>query len=264
MKTLTVIITLLATLCLSPCNAAAPDGKQWQGRHVAFLGDSMTDPKQPNQIYWQFLGEWLGLVPVVYGVNGNQWSNLPRQIDKLDTQPRTDAIIILAGTNDYNANVPLGEWFDYDSLGTVVNGREVTRLHRTANLDPSTFRGRINRVLGRLKESYPDAQIILLTPIHRGYATFGATNIQPEESFANALGLFIDDYVQVVKQAADVWSVTVIDTNSLCGLYPLAQSNLKCFRNGKTDRLHPNTEGHRRIAEVVAGQLLSMPAGFVR
>ena len=46
------------------------------------------------------------------------------------------------------------------------------------------------------------------------------TASQPEESFANPLGLYIDDYVRVIKEAGDVWAVPVIDLGSICGLSP--------------------------------------------
>ena len=65
-------------------------------------------------------------------------------------------------------------------------------------MDESTFRGRINRVLSYLKSNFPQQQIILLTPIHRAQARFSADNIQPEEAFPNRLGLYIDDYVEVI------------------------------------------------------------------
>lgn len=38
--------------------------------------------------------------------------------------------------------------------------------------------------MSHLIESFPAAHIVLLTPIHRGYATFGAGNVQPDESDA--------------------------------------------------------------------------------
>ena len=45
----------------------------------------------------------------------------------------------------------------------------------------------------------------LLTPIHLGYATLGAGNVQPDETYANTLGLWISDYFDVVKEAVAKW-----------------------------------------------------------
>jgi len=61
---------------------------------------------------------------------------------------------------------------------------------------------------------------------------------------------------------ANIWAVPVIDLNSLSGLYPLLDEHTRYFRNADTDRLHPGTEGHRRLAYVLAYQLLAYPAKF--
>ena len=107
-----------------------------------------------------------------------------------------------------------------------------------------------------------DSQVILLTPIHRGYARFGDNNIQPDESYPNSLGLYADAYVDAVKEAANVWAVPVIDLNSICGLYPNADSHARYFHDAQSDRLHPNAEGHYRMAKALAYQLSSYPANF--
>lgn len=105
-------------------------------------------------------------------------------------------------------------------------------------------------------------QIILLTPIHRAQARFSKENIQPEESFPNKLGLYVDEYVNVVKEAANVWAVPVIDLNSISGLYPLLDEHAPYFHDAQTDRLHPNANGHYRMAKALAYQLLAYPANF--
>ena len=102
----------------------------------------------------------------------------------------------------------------------------------------------------------------LLTPIHRSYAKFGEKNVQPDESFPNRIGLYIDSYVEAVKEAGNVWAVPVIDLNALCGLYPNTPAHAKYFANKDTDRLHPNADGHYRIAKTLARQLASLPANF--
>ena len=174
-----------------------------------------------------------------------------------------DAIVVFAGTNDYNGGVPLGEWYDTGERETVVGGGVKTvRKYRTPVMSGATFRGRINMLMDFLKTHYPDKQIMMLTPIHRAYACFGPDNVQPDERFANSIGAFFDEYVDAVREAAGVWAVPVIDLNSLSGLYPLNDSFVHCFSNGKTDRLHPNAEGHRRMALTIACQMMALPATF--
>ena len=122
-----------------------------------------------------------------------------------------------------------------------------------------TFKGRINKVMAFLKENFPNKQIILLTPIHRGFANFGGSNVQPDESFPNRLGLYVDSYVDAVKEAGNVWAVPVIDLNAICGLMPNLPSHSQFFANEKRDRLHPNAKGHERMGLAIAYQLLGYP-----
>ena len=73
----------LLGFCAAVCPAYAGDGDhplpvagtQWKGRKVAFMGDSITDKAHvgTTKNYWQYLQEMLGLVPFVYGINGQQW-----------------------------------------------------------------------------------------------------------------------------------------------------------------------------------------------
>ena len=53
-----------------------------------------------------------------------------------------------------------------------------------------------------------------------------------------------DDYVQAVKEAANIWSVPVIDLNAVSGLNPMIEEHLPLFRDPSFDRLHPNSKGH--------------------
>ena len=284
MKRLAIII---AVLCLALPAAAKPKAEiksQWRGARVAYLGDSITDKRQvekgQNDTYWLYLESMLGIESYVYGISGHQWSQIPGQTEKLIKEhgQDVDAIMIFVGTNDYNANVPLGEWFTEEVVNVEVTGPKrsksgvmAERKKRTVAMDKNTVRGRINIALSQLKQVYPTKQIILLTPIHRGLALLSDSNIQPDELHANGVGEYIDAYVDVVKEAGNVWAVPVIDLNSICGLYPLEESNAlywrrpslgKSEKSGKKriDRLHPNSAGHLRMARCLAYQLLGYPA----
>lgn len=267
---------ILLFLCFTLlCAAAAAQPllpSQWDGARVAFLGDSITDARQigtTNDVYWHMLEDILGIKPYVYGISGHRMNQIIGQGERLEREygQEVDAIIVFIGTNDYNGSIPLGEWYSYSYEKTLVANRmegrgEIVRKKRELIYDDDTFRGRANTTLRWLKTHYPDKQIIFLTPIHRGYATFGESNIQPPESFSNACGLFIEDYIEAVRELARVWAVPVIDLDSISGLYPLVDEQAHYFRNADTDRLHPNTEGHRRMAWALAYQLLGYPSGF--
>ncbi|MBP5641213.1 MAG: SGNH/GDSL hydrolase family protein [Victivallales bacterium] len=239
---------------------------QWSGKKVAFLGDSITDKVHvgTEKNYWQFLNEWLGLEHLVYGINGHRMIDILGQAKKLHDEhgDNVDAIFIFAGTNDFNGGVPMGEWWSTAMEEVNSHGRLMVKQRRHFLMDETTFRGRINIVMAYLKETFPLQQIVLMTPIHRGFATFGGTNIQPEESFTNDIGLYVDEYIQAIKDAGNIWAVPVIDLNSISGLYPLTPSHAPFFHVADTDLLHPGAEGHRRMALAMAYQMLSLPATF--
>lgn len=241
---------------------------QWNKKRVAFLGDSMTQKWQrgdtPRIVFWEYLEKILDIEPYVYGISGHQWTGVYGQAQKLKKEHDVDvdAIIIFAGTNDYMHDTPIGKFYNETAKETNFNGITMVRKYRTPDLNDTTFCGRINKVMSFLKNNYPDQQIVIMTPIHRAFATFKATNVQPEESFANGLGLYLDEYVKVLREAASVWAVPLIDLYSVSGLYPMADSQAKYFMSKKTDLLHPGSLGNMRLAKTINYKLMSLPATF--
>lgn len=259
-----------AILCLWLVQPSFPQpfpGHPWQGRRVAYFGDSITDPRNngSKKKYWGFLSDWLRIEPYVYGVSGRQWDDIPRQAARLKAEHGDgfDAILIFMGTNDYNAGVPIGEWFTERPERVVAGIHEpkhpVDRRHRYPVMADSTYRGRINKALDCVKRLFPTKQIVLLTPIHRAEFYANESNWQPREDYTNKCGEYIDAYVGAVKEAGNLWAVPVIDMNTLCGFYPLMDEHARFFKDAATDRLHPNDEGHRRMALALAAQLWSLP-----
>ncbi|MFA6816441.1 MAG: SGNH/GDSL hydrolase family protein [Lentisphaeria bacterium] len=239
---------------------------QWSGKKIAFLGDSITDKNHigTSQNYWQILEEQLGIIPFVYAVNGHNWSHIPSQINELETEigNNLDAIFIFMGTNDYNSSRPLGKWWILKEEEVNNNGTIKKKMRRSPDMDPTTFRGLINFNMAYLKEHFPLQQIVLLTPIHRGFACFSETNIQPEESYPNDIGLYLDSYITVIRETSSIWAVPVIDLYCLSGLFPITDSHGLFFHDAANDRLHPNVNGHKRIAQTILYQMLTLPASF--
>ncbi|MBR1463011.1 MAG: SGNH/GDSL hydrolase family protein [Prevotella sp.] len=276
---LTVLLTAGFLLC---CVQAFPHKKDekksvqtlwahpWQGKRVAYLGDSITDPRNTGsqKKYWNFLQEWLDITPYVYGVSGRQWNDIPRQAEQLKKEHGDDfdAILIFIGTNEFNSGVPIGEWWD-ETTAEVMAGihqakRMEVRRQRKPSMNSETYRGRINIALDTVKRMFPTKQVVLLTPIHRAIFYRSETNWQPDESYQNKCGEWMDAYVNAVKEAGNIWAVPVIDWNASCGLFPLMQENLQYFANPENDQLHPNDAGQERMARTLLYQLLTLPCTF--
>ncbi len=267
-------IILSVIVCLFVCMQAHSQAlfqHPWQGKRVAYLGDSITDPnnKGARKKYWSWLQDWLQITPYVYGVSGRQWDDIPRQANKLKDEHGNDfdAILIFMGTNDYNRGIPLGEWWDErETMVEYGHGGQakqmVARRQRTPAKTNETYRGRINIALDSLKRMFPDKQIVLLTPIHRSDFHANDKNWQCDESYTNRCGLYIDEYINAVKEAANIWAVPVIDWNASCGLFPLIAAHGQYFKDSKTDLLHPNDKGQQRMARTLMYQLLTLPCVF--
>ncbi|MDE5750132.1 MAG: SGNH/GDSL hydrolase family protein [Duncaniella sp.] len=262
------LLCLLVGLAIAlPSVTQDPLPHPWAGKKVAFIGDSITDPrnKAAGKKYWDILRERLGITPWVYAVSGRQWDDVPRQAGLLASEhgDDVDAIIIFMGTNDYNNAVPLGRWYD-ERMEEVEYGhryarRPEARMKRTPSMDPTTYRGRINIALDSLKRSYPTKQIVLLTPIHRSDFHANEKNWQCSEEYQNRCGEYLQAYVDAVKEAGQVWSIPVIDLSADCGLYPLHDEMARYFNDPATDRLHPNDLGHQRMGATLLYRLSALP-----
>lgn len=243
----------------------------WQGKRVGYIGDSITDPNSYGdkiRKYWSFLEEWLGITPYVYGVSGRQWNDVVRQADLLKKEhgDEVDAILVFLGTNDFNHGVPVGEWYTEQEEQVMAARGEpkklVTRKRRTLIMSDETYKGRINIGIQHLKKLFPDKQIILLTPLHRSFADFGEKNVQPDESYQNRSGEYMDVYIDAIKEAGNLWGIPVIDFNAVTGLNPMVEEQVSYFYDAGFDRLHPSTKGQERMARTLMYQLLMYPATF--
>lgn len=239
----------------------------WQGKRVAYFGDSITDPRNgaASQKYWNLLQKWLGITPYVYAVSGRQWDDIPRQTDQLlhEHGDSVDAIIIFMGTNDYNNGVPIGKWYE-ERDEEVMYGhgqmkKMVPRRRQYLCMDNKTYVGRINIAMDKVKRTYPTKQIVVLTPIHRAQFHANDKNWQSPEDYTNQCGLYLQSYIDATKQVSNIWSIPVIDLNAVSGLQPMLDEHAQYFNNPETDRLHPNNLGHERMAKTLMYQLLTLP-----
>ncbi len=235
---------------------------RWNGKRVAIIGDSISDSTRvgTTRCWWEMLADSLQLNPVCYARNGATVLDMHGQVEKARAEQEASGkawhlIIVFGGTNDFNASVPLGDIYNVEKAVTNKNGKECELLHRSYNTDNATFCGRVNNLLSALKTHFPQARVLMLSPVHRGYAAFGNTNVQPDELWANEQDLFLEDYIHCLGQAGRAWAVPMLDTHIHTQLFPLYNSYDGYINRVDTDRLHPNTRGHHSISLSVQGYL---------
>lgn len=248
----------------------------WVGKKVAFLGDSITEGVNADKRYWQYLEELIGISSTCYGISGAMWKPTDTHKDIL-TQAQSavasgidfDAVFMFAGVNDFYNDVPLGEWWTEVDYQTQIQDRGLIKKRVLTTGETECEKGYINDAIKFVKQNYPRAQVILMTPIHKGFAgsrAMGSTYSKDDELASNKSLLYLDSYVNAVREASSIWSCPLIDLYSDNGIIPWLDEYKGAYMNPKedvtkSDCTHPSKYGHWRIARTIASKLISIPCG---
>lgn len=203
------------------------------GLKINFLGDSITEGAKvtdtENNIYWQRLRNNDGCIVRGYGVGGtriakqNSPSDNPRtdldfifRVDDMD--PDADAIVVFGGTNDFGH-------------GDAAMGKMDDRCD-------NTFYGALHTLYTKLINKYPQAQIIVMTPLHRlnekaAYNNRGLRNVGT-----------LEDYVNAIIKVAGYYSIPVLDLYRVSGMNPEVEIIREKYM---PDGLHPSDAGQEKI-----------------
>ncbi|MBQ8822337.1 MAG: SGNH/GDSL hydrolase family protein [Lachnospiraceae bacterium] len=151
--------------------------------------------------------------------------HFPAVVDELEQikMEKLEYLLIEYGTNDYYAGVQ------------VENPEDP--------FDEYTYAGSLRSALKRLKKSFPEVRIILLSPTYSWYLITG-DNCETVE-FG---GGYLKDYVDVVAAVAEEFDVEYLDLYT--DLFPGREYEAAGIYT--SDGLHPNEAGREKIAEVIA------------
>lgn len=208
----------------------------WADKNAIFVGDGITAGIGcEGDKYWQLLEQMLefGSVSTVTSAEGTVSSTgtgsaeCDSLTDIYDTVPEADLITIFMGTNDYGYDTPIGAITDTSDV---------------------SFLGALNVIIPALQAKYPNARIVFVTPLHRyGYGVNSATGeTHTYDSIPNGAGHTLEDYVNAIIEACAKYGVDVIDLYNELELDPESEETREYYME---DGLHPNTAGHRLIAE---------------
>lgn len=203
---------------------------------VNFLGDSITEgtgTSGADKIFHALLAKKYCLTARNYGIGGTRiaYQTTPSANERWDRSfsdrfsqmdDDADLVVVFGGTNDYgHGDAPIGAFEDRD---------------------PSTFYGGCHFLMKGLIEKYPEATIVIMTPLHRAV----------EERVRNGETLYLKKYVEIIKEVAEYYSLPVIDLWAISGIQPKVDVIKAKYC---PDGLHPNDAGHVLMAERIGNFL---------
>lgn len=203
-----------------------------KGLKINFLGDSITEghgcSDLENNKFTSLIAAEYGAITRCYGIGGtrlarqtkpSEWPrhdlDFPSRVAEMD--PDADVVVVFGGTNDFgHGDAPFGDFSD-----------------RTAE----TFCGALHELYTSLLEKYPEATIVVITPLHRA-----------TEAVPNMHGKVLKDYVDMIRRAAEYYSLPVLDLYAAYGVQPAVPVMMEKFM---PDGLHPNDAGHVILANKI-------------
>lgn len=205
------------------------------GKKIAFLGDSITEgfgTSDERHTYWRIVEQKTGAVCFGYGISGTRIA--PNRIPSAepthdrhfasrvaDMIPDADIVVVFGGTNDYgHGDAALGNMNDRDE---------------------NSFYGAFHVLCQALIRRYPEALIVVMTPLHR----LGDTDRTYNDGGVR-LQTDLEGYVNAIQAVAGFYGFPVLDLFRTSGLQPNVPVLQKRFT---PDGLHPNDAGHQKIAD---------------
>lgn len=205
----------------------------WKDATINVLGDSITQGFGATIPYHSYFNELMGAGQVRnYGVSSTRIAkqsddnnqSLSARFSSMNNS--ADLIVVFGGTNDFGH-------------GTATLGTPTDRT-------PTTFYGAVHTLMSGLIEKYQGKYIVFITPLPR--------NASGTESKTNKQGYTLKEYVNIIIEVAEFYSIPVLDLYRNSGIYvDSATIRTKMIPDG----LHPNDTGHQFLARKIAAFLNS-------
>ncbi len=205
-------------------------------KKITLLGDSITVGVGSTQTdgvfngYAKQLGEILGAEIENKGSNGTTMATNTGGVSRLNDLRNytgtTDYFIVALGTNDY-----------YFAKSNDV------KLGTLGSTDSDTIYGAVYTYASILKEKFKgtNTKIYFMTPVYRS-DTLNSTSYN---------GYTLRDICTAIIETCEMFDIPVLDNYYLSGIWS------DTYSNDMADGVHPNDNGHAKIANSLANFLLS-------
>lgn len=219
---------------------------KYRGKSLTCLGDSITKGEDSTNSYKRMVNDNIASVVTEllgfqygsnYGIGGSRITShsdsnfakkgmVDRYMDLDDS--KSDIITVWGGTNDFGANVDMG---DLDDLS-----------------DNTKFKPAFYNLLNGLLDTYSNSKILVITPLHR-------KDSHPD-NIPNSKGYTLKDYRDAEIEICELMGIPYLDLWSELGFTPF-NSTMKT--KYMPDGLHPNKECMRNIiSPKIAERLLQL------
>ncbi len=207
-----------------------------KGTKINFLGDSITEgagTSSHDKMFTMLIEREYGAICQNYGIGGTRIArqktptnekydrDFVSRVPEMDND--ADIVVVFGGTNDFgHGDAPIGTMSD-----------------RT----PYTFYGALHCLYTALIEKYPGVPIVVLTPLHR------ITEDIPTGDNKPAPVGTLKEYVNIIREVAEYYSLPVLDLFKESGLQPKIPVIQQKY---VPDGLHPNDAGNEILAHKIA------------
>ena len=184
-------------------------------KYVA-IGDSIT-VGFVDKPYATLVGEVMDMTVVNLGVSGSAITVANDRTDSIyerrgDIPEDADIISIFGGTNDFGHNSFMGQ---------------------SNSASFYEFYGAFRMLIEWIQQNRPNATLFVMTPLHR-----------EDDQIENSNGYTLEDYVNVIRDVCEKYSVPVLDLFKMGELNPNIEKHKELFAS---DGLHPLQSIHTKL-----------------
>ena len=226
---------------------------------VVFFGDSIAAgyglADEENERYSSLIAAKYGCVVYNYAVSGDDGKDLLELLAEGSCEQLENATVIvlsIGANNVLKAAYALVPYFESLQNGTAQGNLDVTEVMSEVAQGIDRFKTELPQIIASLRAVNPDAQIIFQT-VYNPYRDFTEFKVEQNGftlSFAAVSASSVISLNDVIENGAEENGYTVCEVYTPFKEY---EGNLiNALPDGSNVDPHPNKEGHKLLAELVA------------